>query len=147
MKSDTVNRLPTCNEFKLKIDFKAFYSQNMVAINILMSTLVHNKFSIYNLSGNFNLESELSPILDLNFEINTCTNVFLFYIWNCLILTYYSVVANSYLYIVFPSINERYNNVVVQFIDFFQITMVNTKYVEHVNCMLYVHGQWIYIVF
>lgn len=52
----------------------------MVAINTQLSTLVHNKFSFYNLFGNFNLESELSPIIDLSLEINTWLNVFLFYI-------------------------------------------------------------------
>lgn len=69
--------MPTCNEFKLKIDFKAFYSQNMVAINIQMSTLVNNKFSIYNLFGNFNLESELSRIIDLRIAVFFFRNQYL----------------------------------------------------------------------
>lgn len=42
---------------------------SMVAINIQMSTLVNNKFSIYNLFGNFNLESELSRIIDFRVAV------------------------------------------------------------------------------
>lgn len=51
-------------ELKLKIDFKAFTAR----IWLPCECLVNNKFSIYNLFGNFNLESELSPIIDLSLE-------------------------------------------------------------------------------